>query len=354
MDKIETDAKDVINQLGDFSSLLATSGADINLDDFLHIPMMIMQKTMKFDVSVFYKITNIVENRLLLKIIRVKDKDGYRSDLREGRKFQLDLDNPDPIYINETLAYRTHKVSCINVPKQGCDIVGYVYLPESMGAGYLFGGDFCGHESAVRDYEASVIEIICNFISTLLLKREFEKLAVVDTLTSLYNSRRIKEIVQTVCARFERLPGRQSSIVLCDIDHFKRVNDTYGHIQGDIILRDLGRLLRHSMREHFDHAGRYGGEEFLLVFEDTPEETAIDIVERLRKTVEQHSFPRIDKSGSPIEGSFMTITLSFGIACYGGTSEPCDAVQWIARADKALYQSKADGRNRTTLWREDL
>ncbi len=352
-DKLETDAKKVLKRLGELSSFLSCVDVTKAKDEFFDIPLEIMQKSMSFDVSVLYKITNVVDNRLLLKIERVFDPDGYRSDLAVGKRLELDLDDVDPIYTNEVRAFKAKKVSSINVPGIGCDIMGFVFLPDSFGGGYLFGGDFCGREAQVKDYEASVCEIMCNYLSTILIKAEFENLAVFDSLTKLYNARKIKEEVARVSARFERRVGTRACVVMCDIDHFKRINDTWGHIQGDLVLREMGVILSTAMREFFDLAGRYGGEEFLLLFDETDLDQAFAIVERIRTRIENHGFACVDRAGKSVPDRFISVTMSFGIAENTKHSQISDATEWIARADQALYRSKQSGRNCSTLWQAD-
>ncbi len=354
MDKIETDAKDILNKLGYFSSYLTGIDASTDIDECFTLPLEIMRQTMAFDVSVLYKITNVVDNRLIVQVQRVFDPEGYRSDLREDEKLILDIDNPERTFINEVKAYKYHKISCINVPNEGCDMVGYIYLPEGLGGGFLFGGDYCGQESGIRDYEASVCEVMCNLLSTTLIKTQFEQLAVYDSLTGLRNSRSIKEKVERICRRFRRKDRSVASITLCDIDHFKKVNDTYGHIQGDLILGEVGKILSDSMRKHFDIAGRYGGEEFLLIFDETDAVETFKVVERIREEIAAYRFSKCDAAGKPVKGEYLSITMSFGVAEKLGDIEICDETEWISRADRGLYQSKQNGRNRTTCWSEDL
>ncbi|WDP92626.1 MAG: GGDEF domain-containing protein [Desulfobacter sp.] len=352
MDKLETDAKHVLNKLNELSSFLAAPGGELDIDQAFDKPLEIMQKTMSFDVSVLYKITNAVEDSLLLRVVRLSDPGGFRPDLYEGKRFQLCLSSPDYKFINEAIAFETRSVSSINVPGQGCDIMGFIFLPDSFGGGYLFGGDFSGEEAQVKDYEASVCGIMCNYLSTILIKGQLEKLAVNDNLTGLFNSRKIKEEVERVCRRFKRRAGSFASLALCDIDHFKAVNDTWGHLQGDMILREVGGILKSSMRENFDVAGRYGGEEFLMIFDETDGTTALEIVERIRKKIQAHQFTKIDGSGAPVTGKHLSITLSFGIAENSLTEEGAAALsrdEWISRADQALYRAKEQGRNRTII-----
>ena len=348
MDKTETDAKNALNQLSELSSLLSSPKASRDIDACFEKPLEIMRNAMSFDVSVLYKITNAIEGALMLRIVRVSDPNNFRPDLYQNRRLQLSLTDPDPCFVNEVRAFETRTVSCINVPGKGCDIMGFVYLPATFGGGYLFGGDFSGSQAGVKDYEASVCEIMCNYLSTILIKGQFEDLAINDNLTGLFNSRKIKEEVDRVCQRFQRLTHTSAVIALCDIDHFKSVNDTYGHLQGDIVLREMGGLLKDGLRQHFDIAGRYGGEEFLLIFDETSAQTAFEVVERIRQTIEDHGFIRIDGSGSPMEGESLHITASFGLA----ENIPETAMgrsQWVSLADQALYAAKKTGRNRTHI-----
>ena len=352
IDKAETDAKHILNQLGSLSSTLTSMDSGMDRDACFEMPLEIMRKAMAFDVSVLYEISNVVDNHLILEVTRVFDPQDYRKELKEGQKLILDLEKPEGIYINEIKAFQTRKISHINVPNEGCDMMGYVYLPESLGGGYLFGGDYCGEESGVRDYEASVCEIMCNFLSTLLIKTQFEEMATIDALTGLANSRSIKDEVKHLCRRFDRKPGAVASIALCDIDHFKSVNDTYGHIQGDIILKEVGEIFATSMRNHFDIAGRYGGEEFLLVLDGTSAEETFEIVERIRRRIEAFAFTRVDASGKAIPGESLPITISFGVAENRGGVSCMETLEWISRADQCLYRSKEAGRNTTTLWQD--
>jgi diguanylate cyclase (GGDEF)-like protein len=170
-----------------------------------------------------------------------------------------------------------------------------------------------------------------------------------------------------ILKRHERRPGSNTCIVMCDIDYFKKVNDTYGHIQGDLVLKKVGDILSESLRGVFDVAGRYGGEEFLLIFDETNEENAFKITERLRKNIEATRFEKADDKGNILEDEFIKITMSFGIAslCYDSkltasidhttedaqiSEEQITSIDWIGRADKALYESKQNGRNQTTIF----
>ncbi|MCG8564635.1 MAG: GGDEF domain-containing protein [Desulfobacterales bacterium] len=349
MQKHESDAKTVLNRLGHLSVFLKDLDADAGKDACFNTPLEIVQQTLNFDISVLYKVSNVIEDKLILEVVKVLDPQKSRMDLREGRKLRLYLDARDKRYVNEVNAFLNKSISCINVPGMGCDIMGYVYVPRSFGGAYLFGGDFFGNEAAVQDHEKSTVEIMCNFLSTILLKTRFQHRSEVDELTGLFNSAKIKERVQRATQRFKRKVDRVASVAMGDIDFFKKINDRYGHLQGDVILKEVGIILEQSMREYFDIAGRYGGEEFLLIFDETDGDMAVKIVERIRHRIQNYAFSKTDASGMVIPGAHLNITMSFGVAELSGAAEVCTHQDWVSRADRALYASKQNGRNQTTL-----
>jgi len=352
MKKSESNAKTILNRLGELSAFLNNLDTDAGDDECFNHPLEIIQKTMMFDVSVLYKVSNIIDDRLILEVVKVLDPKKLRLDLREKRKLRLFLDARDKRYVNEVNAFLNRNVSCINVPGMGCDVMGYVFFPKDCGGAYLFGGDFFGKEASVKDFEVSTVEIMCNFLSAILLKTRFKQQAEYDSLTGLYNAGKIKEKLGKVLKRLERKPALSASVAMGDIDFFKKINDTYGHIQGDLVLKEVGNILSASMREYFDMAGRYGGEEFLLILDETDGERAVHVVERIRKKIEATRFVQVDRSGKILENKFLTVTISFGVA--GNSSTPATITDWISKADTALYASKQNGRNKTTFFKENI
>ena len=352
-----SNARLILNALGKLTEFFKTLNPDAELDlsgdDCFDYPLDIIRQTMLFDISVLYKVSNIIDDMLILEVIRVMDPEGLRADLKEGRKIRLFMDGRRKRYINEVRAFTSKKTSHINVAGLGCDIMGYVFFPRDFGGAYLVGGDFFGKESGIRDFEVSAMDIMCDLLSTILLKTRFKQKAEVDDLTKLYNSGKIKEEVSRILSRFSRKPGSVAAIAMGGIDFFKKVNDTYGHIQGDIILSEVGRIFSESMREYFDVAGRYGGEEFLLVFDETGADKALAIVERIRKRIEVHQFQKVSETGRPLKDEFIRVTMSFGVSQMDEHSLPCEAADWIGRADNALYRSKQNGRNQSTIFKMD-
>jgi two-component system cell cycle response regulator len=170
------------------------------------------------------------------------------------------------------------------------------------------------------------------------LKRTNElllELSNTDHLTGLYNRRYLMEALGKEVQRCQRKGGDLSMIVL-DIDHFKQVNDTYGHQQGDIVLQKVAQQLQKELRA-YDTASRYGGEEFIAVLPDAKLEEAIFVANRIRTSIQTTRF-----NGSM---SQLALTASIGVARF--SSPACTTVDsFIKLADDALYRAKANGRNR--------
>lgn len=151
--------------------------------------------------------------------------------------------------------------------------------------------------------------------------------ASTDPLTGARNRRAMLEQLQE--AQFE-----ESCLILLDIDHFKKINDVYGHNTGDDVLRAVVVLLQNQVTDP-QHVSRWGGEEFMVLLPQTARSTALQLAERLRRTLEQHDFPQVHQ-----------VTASFGVA----SAQPAEPVRaWIHRADQALYQAKKAGRNQVRM-----
>lgn len=170
------------------------------------------------------------------------------------------------------------------------------------------------------------------FISTFVYQRKQNELEIIsstDKLTSLPNRRNMLELAQREALRHERYKT-PVSIIMTDIDLFKRVNDTHGHRVGDDVLIQFGQILKDVVR-NLDVVSRWGGEEFLILLVETNLDEALEVAERLRQAVEAADFENVEK-----------ITASFGVATLKD-NENLD--EFIDRSDRALYQAKAEGRN---------
>lgn len=156
-----------------------------------------------------------------------------------------------------------------------------------------------------------------------------------DPMTGLWNHEEILRILRRQLSRLQR-EGGDVSVIMADLDHFKQVNDTYGHMSGDSVLRQVSRRMQSEVRD-YDYVGRYGGEEFLLVLPGCDGYMAVDLAERLRL--------RICDESMDIPEGMVPITISLGVAT-SGRGNGCDVDKLVQAADQALYRAKKNGRNR--------
>jgi len=166
------------------------------------------------------------------------------------------------------------------------------------------------------------------------LIRNLEKLANTDSLTGVWNRRYLLNIAEKETQRSRRY-NRPLSVLMIDIDHFKNVNDTYGHAVGDDVLMTMTETIINYLR-NLDILGRFGGEEFVVLLPETDNKAAVITAERIRVNIEQINIP--------VDGKSVSITVSIGVASYQKGDANIDAL--IQRADAALYQAKNQGRNR--------
>jgi diguanylate cyclase (GGDEF)-like protein len=171
--------------------------------------------------------------------------------------------------------------------------------------------------------------------------RELEIVAREDALTRLANRRHFNEVLAAEINRAMR-SEQFLSLILCDVDHFKKYNDRYGHVAGDKCLQEVGSIIRSNFKRAGDLAARYGGEEFAAILPDTPLEKAAQLAERLRQEVIAQELPH------EVPGGAGFVTLSLGVVGVQVTRER-NAEWFIKEADRALYQSKANGRNMVTV-----
>ena len=174
------------------------------------------------------------------------------------------------------------------------------------------------------------------------LKDAYEKirlLSITDKLTGCYNRTYMDEYLSKEIARATRYL-RPISLVMADIDHFKRINDSYGHQAGDLILKNFVGWIREGLRKEVDWIARYGGEEFLIVLPETDFKSAMHSAERLRKAVSQNVTAYGDRA--------IRITASFGVVGFNPSAgnNTFSHESMIDKADKSLYEAKEEGRNR--------
>lgn len=199
-------------------------------------------------------------------------------------------------------------------------------------------------EIGVMDYVTKPFDIhelrarIQSAIRLHTLMQMLEKRAQIDGLTGLWNRAHFNERLATELNQTRRNKS-EMSLILCDLDHFKRVNDTFGHPAGDAVLQTFAKALTTALRS-YDIACRYGGEEFAIILPDAGLPDSLAICERVRKAIEVKRWPNYPN---------IQVTASFGLTDRGldGAETP---EAWVAAADKCLYDSKQSGRNRVTIY----
>jgi len=180
-----------------------------------------------------------------------------------------------------------------------------------------------------------LLGLIYFFMSRLIKKLEearqtIEQIAITDQLTEVFNRRHIMSRFEEEFEKFKRLK-KNVSCIMADVDNFKAVNDSYGHLVGDQVLKAISHRIRNTVRA-YDILGRYGGEEFLIIMPDTSLEDARELADRIRTRVKEETVNNA------------TITLSLGVVCVEESDRSVDDI--IRRADQNLYKAKKDGKDR--------
>lgn len=191
--------------------------------------------------------------------------------------------------------------------------------------------------------ELKLISILTSIFSVNIenakLYQEAEKLSITDGLTKIYNHRYFQERLSMEIKRIDRYNG-VLSLIMADIDSFKKINDMYGHAVGDFTLKKVAEILKNNFRET-DIVARYGGEEFAIILPETNSAGAKVAAERMRKLIEEHNFSAGKKKN-------LKITISCGIAEYPASATTKEEL--IKNADEALYRAKREGKNRVVIW----
>lgn len=216
--------------------------------------------------------------------------------------------------------------------------------------GALVVGSSIGKEELTREEERMIEVVTAHAAITFANARMYAKMelmATTDGLTGLVNHRRLKELLEEALARATRFE-RSVSVLMVDADHFKTINDTYGHPVGDVVLRRIASLLQAEARRT-DVVARYGGEEFVVILDESDESGALMVAERMRERIEREV----------VQGDFgrVRVTASLGLATWRhgpragkkGSAGPEGSGELLERADQALYEAKRKGRNQVIV-----
>lgn len=207
----------------------------------------------------------------------------------------------------------------------------YAISSKKFGDLKLEVGILATDENSLR-LASTILDISSLAVENVLLIERERSLSIHDALTGLFNRREIERILKDA---FERYSGRGNlSIAMIDIDDFKKINDTYGHQSGDTVLKVVADIISRNTRET-DFVGRYGGEEFLIVFTSTDITNALNVLEKLRKKIADERIK--------IDDTYVRVTVSAGVSMLGNHSS---YIEFLRDADSALYKAKNTGKNR--------
>lgn len=219
-----------------------------------------------------------------------------------------------------------NSILCVPLKSKG-KTLGVMKLINDNGIGRLFGEEDLKTIHTIADYSAIAIENAKNF-------QRIQELTITDDLTSLYNSRYLHSLLDSEVHRSKRYK-KHFSMIFLDLDKFKEVNDTFGHIYGSTLLRETGQVILKNLR-NVDIATRYGGDEFVVILPETQKASAILVAERLREAISKHVF--LQEKGLHVQ-----FTASFGVASF--PEDASTKEELIKMADEAMYKVKNTTRN---------
>ena len=308
-------------------------------DEVCEVAKELVQRFVKIDMLTVTSFNEETERQTVLY------SDGYASKKLFGHEFgndeslaSLSLRYDDILPYSGTLARRETSIFGESISLSA--VQSLAIFPLKMGQrqlGTFTIGAFSPNAFPIEQREElqMIIHYAASALSNALAYSGMVKRATTDGMTGLTNHRTFKERGAHALARAER-SGRPLSLIMLDIDHFKRVNDTFGHATGDIVIKRIASMMHASLRK-IDIGARYGGEEFAIVLEDTPVENAAALAERLRIMAENTIFNTED-------GRTLQVTLSLGVATFPAAATQLSSL--IETADQALYRAKNGGRNR--------
>jgi diguanylate cyclase (GGDEF)-like protein len=260
-------------------------------------------------------------------------------------------DSPDLVILDWMMPGMDGDQICRNLRHRPRDRYTYVLMLSARGdrADLLLGLEAGADDYLSKPFDPAELKArlntgrrIVHLHNELIAARDaLRRQAARDSLTGVWNHAAILEVLDRELARARR-EDRPLGVALADLDHFKRVNDTLGHLAGDAVLRSVSERFVQSMRPH-DLIGRYGGEEFLIVLPGCDESGARKVCDRLRA--------RIDNEKVSHDGQAIPVTISIGATVFSAPYSS-DAVGLVRAADVALYRAKARGRNRVELFQD--
>lgn len=201
-------------------------------------------------------------------------------------------------------------------------------------------------QKEVEQYQKNLEQTVAQRTAELnRINKQLDKMARIDTTTGIYNRRHFNERLEAEWRRSRRAK-EPLALLMCDVDYFKKYNDAYGHVAGDVCLKEIATTLDNAINRASDLVARYGGEEFAIILPGMTSGEALKLAEKLIKAIQNKQLPHESSPTNDI------VTISIGVAAMqADESENCTSI--ITAADKALYQAKERGRNKAQLYGAD-
>lgn len=301
-------------------------------------------------------ITNAVYDGMVLEFCAVIIKEGVAENdtpivylnARNSKKNMCELSNKISfkqleIYCKDKKEFIDNRVKKEKYPfLSGVNVGSLMIIPiikeRRLLGSFVFGHERYGYFNENKNFFETITAQFSIALNNAQLYAKMQQMAICDGLTGIYNRGYLNRVFEEFCKEAEEKKGNLS-VALFDIDHFKQVNDTYGHLFGDLVIKTVANHAKKSASKNGGFAARYGGEEFVVVFPNKSLMETYEIVEELRQTIR--------KTKLEYEGIYVDVYVSVGVTSYPETTN--SPTELLNNADWAMYYSKQNGRDRITI-----